>query len=545
MAKIGKNLIEMLLFSMYPDPKIIYREYIQNAFDAITKAVNDGILGQTKDGLIEVKISGVGQNIIIRDNGCGVSRDNISVLLDIADSTKDGISSAGVYGIGRLVGAGYCEKLVFRTSAVGENQASIVSFDSAKAKRIIADKLNKSSASEVVEQISSITYESCNENEHFFEVELSKVATAYANDLLNEDTVIEYLRNVAPIDFSTVFKKAIISSSIEKSPEYDEFYHSIPYVTISVNGESDLRKRYGLKVDGTAGKIGGEDDRILNLEFFTLEDKKYGVLAKGWFAVTKFSVAINEANKSRGIRLRMHNIQIGDAEYLDQYHKEKRGNTYFYGEIHTINENLKPTTDRSALAPTEEAKALQKLIREQFLSMYYLYSNANKAKSKVSDIHTKVVNIGAAKSQDDVNSDVNIISKNLGEIERLQQSSDKAPKVAMQTVLAAYKSAATSEIDANAEVKSKIELTKTSDKVDGYRPDKENGVSAAVEDPKQSHTRIVTDIFAPLKGKYSAEELKLIRKCYMLFTKNCPVQLKMDMMNVWAKAIKELEKDAR
>ena len=31
----GKNIIEMLMFNMYDECKVIYREYIQNSFDAI------------------------------------------------------------------------------------------------------------------------------------------------------------------------------------------------------------------------------------------------------------------------------------------------------------------------------------------------------------------------------------------------------------------------------------------------------------------------------------------------------------------------------
>ena len=546
MAKIGKNLIEMLLFSMYPDPKIIYREYIQNAFDAISKAVQEGILEQTKDGLIDIKISGSSQSIIIRDNGCGISREDISVLIDIANSTKNGVNTAGLYGIGRLVGAGYCEKLIFRTSAKGENTTSIVTIDSSKARSIIADKNNKAEAHEVMTTISNIISEHSDSDDHFFEVELSKVSAAYAFDLLNEDNVIEYLKDVAPLDYSTVFKKAIVAPSIETQPEYEDFYSSIPYVTICVNGDTDIRKRFGLKVDGTAGKIGGEDDRILKLEFFTLEDKKYGVLAKGWYAVTKFSVAINESNRSRGIRLRMHNIQIGDSQYLDQYHKEKRGNTYFYGEIHTVNPNLKPTTDRSALAPTEEAKALFKLIKDQFLSLYYLYSNANKAKSKVAEIHTKVVNIGASKSEEETDSEINIITKNVNELERIQQTNDKAPKKAMETVLGAYKSAADNEIQSNAEISKKVKEKRQDDASPSCYEVKETEPTV-LREPELVATpqRPITDIFAPLKDKYSPDEIRLIRKCYMSFTKNCPMQYKKDMMSVWADAIKDLEKDGR
>ena len=42
--KIGKYTLESLTTGMYTDPKIIYREYIQNSVDAIEEAINNGYL---------------------------------------------------------------------------------------------------------------------------------------------------------------------------------------------------------------------------------------------------------------------------------------------------------------------------------------------------------------------------------------------------------------------------------------------------------------------------------------------------------------------
>ena len=57
----------MLMFSMYPDAKIIYREYVQNAFDSINSAVEQKILNKTKDGIVSIKIDPNLRNISIRD----------------------------------------------------------------------------------------------------------------------------------------------------------------------------------------------------------------------------------------------------------------------------------------------------------------------------------------------------------------------------------------------------------------------------------------------------------------------------------------------
>ena len=120
---VGKNLIEILMFSMYSDSLIIFREYVQNAFDAIVEAKRQGILYSIKEGQVSITIDPVSRKIRILDNGIGINVSQAQpILLNIADSHKDGIGLAGQYGIGRLVGAKYCKRLIFKTSAKGENR---------------------------------------------------------------------------------------------------------------------------------------------------------------------------------------------------------------------------------------------------------------------------------------------------------------------------------------------------------------------------------------------------------------------------------------
>lgn len=71
-SRIGKGLINMLMFQMYGDEKLIYREYVQNARDAINDAVNHGILGAITDGRISITIDSAKRFIEIRDNGIGI-----------------------------------------------------------------------------------------------------------------------------------------------------------------------------------------------------------------------------------------------------------------------------------------------------------------------------------------------------------------------------------------------------------------------------------------------------------------------------------------
>ena len=73
-SKTGKHLIQILMFSMYNDQRIIYREYIQNAYDAINRAVKEGILSQMKDGIVGFATCG---------NAFGVKTVYTSILLPV------------------------------------------------------------------------------------------------------------------------------------------------------------------------------------------------------------------------------------------------------------------------------------------------------------------------------------------------------------------------------------------------------------------------------------------------------------------------------
>lgn len=70
-VEIGKYALESLTIGMYSEPKIVYREYIQNSVDSLEEAVADGLIeeqGMRIDIIVDVENS----KISIRDNGMGV-----------------------------------------------------------------------------------------------------------------------------------------------------------------------------------------------------------------------------------------------------------------------------------------------------------------------------------------------------------------------------------------------------------------------------------------------------------------------------------------
>jgi molecular chaperone HtpG len=504
--KVGKKIIDILMFSMYPDAKIIYREYIQNARDAIKDAVEAGVLSSFQDGHISINIDNNTNTIEIKDNGIGVKEDDIfEKLLNIADSTKDGENSAGQFGIGRLVGGGYCRKMSFKTSFKGEKTASIVEYDIEKARKIIDDDNNKSSATQLIEQIIDISSEAEQDNEHYFIAKLEGVKNDYP-DLLNETLITDYLQQVAPIDYKLVFKNQLVNISNNK---FKNIHNSIDHFRISVNDNLDIRKTYTTKIEGT-------QDDIDSLQYFEIKDDKFGSLAWGWYAITKFSKKIPASDKSRCIRLRKHNIMLGNEIFFDEYFKEERGNYYFYGEVHITNSKLKPDSSRSGLAPTPEAERFKILMREKFDELHNLYYLANQIKTATRDI---VV----AKTEE-------------------QQSPEKLP-----TATKKLESAITSSKAQSAEGKKVIELytkklaeiIKSPTNTTISQPQNEGGTTS-ITTPRFSNKTI--NKFDPLKLFYSEQEVAIVKLAFEYLLKHCPSQYSKLIEELINKVIKDLSK---
>ncbi|MBR6846789.1 MAG: ATP-binding protein [Bacteroidales bacterium] len=368
---IGIDLLKMLMLQLYSNPRCIFREYIQNALDSINEAVKIGILPRVKDGRVSISITK--NDIYIEDNGTGIRRDKaVKILTDIANSVKNGIDTAGQFGVGRLSGGGYCEVLEFETTYQGEDISTIVSLDTRILRQLIDKKQTDISAEEAMTKICTTQEKSALKEDHRFIVRLKNVINS-REILLDIDEIKNYITEYAPIDYSVPFNSLI--NSCEQT-DFVKRHKSIDKIRVSLNDLSDIEKGYGLKIAGTG-------DQIEKIRYFELpQHPKYGPLGWGWYAVTEFSVQINEEKDScAGIRLRKHNISL-DKNILNTCFKESRGNKYFYGEIFITNDNIVPDSGRQGLAAGEEADALIKEIKRYFAeTLRPVYYKANKMKT--------------------------------------------------------------------------------------------------------------------------------------------------------------------
>lgn len=374
MANIGKNVIENLTTAMYEDLKIIYREYIQNAADAIDNAISFGLI-KREEARIDIEISARDRYIRVLDNGTGIPADLFQhVMLSIADSSKDRSSDKGFRGIGRLGGISCCDKLVFSCSAAGENVKSVCVWDAKRVREILVDTHQNPSASELVDLVTSFSKAPCDLDTHFFSVTLLDIDQT-SEELLDKKRVIDYLCAVAPIPYATgfIFKSKIAEFAKEHGFTIDEYQ-------IFVCGER-LFKPYTTKLYETYGS--GQKrayDELVDVAFAVFPDTGEKPLAWMWYGISKFEKQIPSINEMRGIRLRKNNIQIGNEHTFSAhgFYAEPRGCLYFVGEVFAVHEDLIPNARRDYFNLNDTNRTFERLLRPLFYERFKLiYNRAN------------------------------------------------------------------------------------------------------------------------------------------------------------------------
>lgn len=354
---IGKHVLESLSTGMYSDPKAIFREYVQNATDSIDKALLHGLIS---DSDIHIHIDSGKRRISIKDNGEGIpSAIALNKLCDVGNSGKDYETERGFRGIGRLGGLAYATTVYFITSTEGEEVKSVLKWDCKKMRKLLAPSNRE--IEDVVGVISAITdYHQEHEEakEHYFEVILEGVIPS-ADELLDDTTVSEYLSAVAPVDFDE--QKFIHACEIKKF--FAEKGASIPTYNIYFNNRKlPIYKPYTRTLNTGVQERTREKDFVRRIETVCGNDENGQLLYVGWLAITDFSGQISD-EKLQGIRLRKQNILVGDNSTFSRFFPSVqsegvRANKMFAGEIHILDTEVLPNSQRDDFEPNAALQTL-------------------------------------------------------------------------------------------------------------------------------------------------------------------------------------------
>lgn len=356
---VGKFTLETLTLGMYKNPLVVYREYIQNASDSIDQAISLGLL-KSDESLIKVNINHKNHSIVIQDNGTGISGKEVyNVLCDIGNARKDYRTNKGFRGIGRLGGLAYCEKLVFKTSYLGEDFASIITWDSAVLKEILRpDNKEALDLGGVVKKIVTQDVVEEDVNAHYFVVTMHSVSIHHRSILLNDQVVKQYLSEVAPVPYDhQQFMHALeIDEAFKGSNKRFDQYKIIlndspipikkPYKTSFITGNQERTK---------------QRDNVKEIKLLDDEQGRYS----GWIAITNFYGNIRDLS-IRGIRLRKGNILIGDSNTFNQFFLAENdvANSWFMGEIFIHDPEVIPNSQRDDFEPNDAFISLKETLTQ-------------------------------------------------------------------------------------------------------------------------------------------------------------------------------------
>ena len=376
MAVFGKNILENLTTGMYSDRRVMYREYVQNACDAIDTAIKIGVL-KRENARIDITINEKEHYIEIADNGSGIfSTEFERVLSDIANSDKIRSEDKGFRGIGRLCGLAYCAQLQFISSTKGEPTANIMTWDAKKMRTMLNDN-KKRRADEVLSEIMHISCEVEDVDSHYFKVIMQDISKE-SETLLNSENISDYLAFESPVPYDShfMFCGQIMDHAKKLGVQIDEY-------PIYINDEQILKKyRTRIYVNSKV------HDEVKTIQFEDFYDENDNLMAWMWFGLSSLNGQMKSENIQRGLRLRKGNIQIGTSRTLrDQgLFPDGRANNYFIGEIHAIHPDLIPNARRDYFNENTTRSTFEASLKKFFIILWKLCNVASDDRSAYRNI---------------------------------------------------------------------------------------------------------------------------------------------------------------
>lgn len=337
---IGKDILELITAAMYVEPLAVYREYVQNASDALDDALNAGnSVNAVDDILISVSIDPQARSISIKDCGHGIpKRDFVRRLTAIGGSKKRGQKKRGFRGVGRLAGLAYCQQLVFRGRAYGESEVSILRWDVRAMRAVLRDPQFSGALPDAIKASVQFSTEPIKEGEsaHFFEVRMEGVVRLKNDVLMDENAVRDYLGQTAPVPFSQEF---VLGSAIQK--------HLAPMAETSTTYRLRVvdKEVFRPHADLVAAR-GGGTDAALEVEPLIFTGVDGEVSAAGWILHHGYLGALPQSAGVSGLRLRKNNIQVGGNDIAVRMFEESRFNAWVIGEIHVLDPRIVPNGRR-------------------------------------------------------------------------------------------------------------------------------------------------------------------------------------------------------
>lgn len=354
---VGKDVIELLAGAMYADPLTVFREYVQNAADAIDQARDQDLHFDAGAPHVRISFDHGERTIRIRDAGIGLSgADFVRRLSSIGASKKRGANLRGFRGVGRLSGLGYCQELVFRSRSTNSSKIWEMRWDGRALRDKLRDPKYGGSLADLVRDVVTVTAfpDATGYPDRFFEVEMRKVMRIKNDLLMNEHEVRRYLSEVAPLPFSPNFTFAARIRSWLSERGVGE-----PVIVELADGHGPIYHRAINEVISKAGVV-----TFNNVECLEITNTAGDLLAVGWLLDHGYIGALPRASCMAGIRLRVRDVQVGGEQILGGLFPESRFATWAAGEFHVVHPRIVPNGRRDDFEHSATYTELQDSLHE-------------------------------------------------------------------------------------------------------------------------------------------------------------------------------------
>jgi len=377
-GRVYADILETLTSGLYNKIEYAVREYLQNGYDAIKEAKKLGI-PEPEDGfLVKVSISANSKDLLIFDNGVGMSLDLLKRYTSIGGGSKNRIDFTGHKGIGKLSGLRFFDKFVVRTKQAGNTKCHELVWDS-------GDMLSTlSQQKEVVKQIeyhefiekyiAYNEYDGFDVSDHFTQIQLLDVMDDFS-DHLTLEYVGNFIKRNCPVPF--------YESNFEYSKKLTEFITpDMDFYDTTINDR--IIYQYYNDVHGLV-------EPITKIIKYDSQDR-----AKVWFSWIKDEAGNIEDSEIRGIRFREKGICVGTADIFHNHCMQRPFDAWFTGEIIVLDNNITPNSARDGFIQGHDLnkffKSLQEQVGKELSRIADIRSEINTARNDIKKINANIEN---------------------------------------------------------------------------------------------------------------------------------------------------------
>lgn len=324
----GGFVLETLTIGMYGESRNAIREYIQNGFDSIQRAVSDELLAPD-EGLIRIHLDPDRKSLTIRDNGTGIAAKQATrVLTRIGASTKDHRKTAGFRGIGRLAGIVFSDTVTFETKAQGERTVTTVVFNAKKMrKEMTPTRASSQSATDLMtDTVSAYSTRTRRLNDHYLEVRLEGLRNAPA-ECRSMDAMTKFVSQIAPVPYTAEFPFSHRLNCAARETD-------IPIEQVRISAREGRKKAIFItKPYRKSHRVGLKMAPIVDCKIVHSPSGNWW----GWIGKKSVSGAFSDTSVA-GLRVRVRNIQIDATDLFRDIFRlsaasHARFQDYFLGEI--------------------------------------------------------------------------------------------------------------------------------------------------------------------------------------------------------------------